>query len=171
MRTFRYISIRLKMPDRTYWAWWIAMLLFGGVIGNMSAEDKQVIAQPPPPPAEAQRVVLRGINFDFGKADIKPEAEPVLNAAARILRENPDVRVTIEGHTDAIGTDEYNMRLSERRAKVVKQYLVSRGVAAERLDIVGKGRSEPLVPSTTSEGQDNPAGRAINRRVELKIHP
>jgi OOP family OmpA-OmpF porin len=135
------------------------------------ATSSQVEPGSPLPPSLAQleRIILRGAHFDVGKADIKPEFEPVLKAAARILQKNPDARLTITGHTDTIGSDEYNQRLSERRAEAVKQYLVSRGVAAERLDVVGKGRSEPLVPSTTSEGRDNPDARAINRRVELRI--
>lgn len=121
-------------------------------------------------PAESQRIILRGILFDFGKTDLKYEAKPVLNAAARILREHPSMRVIIEGHTDALGTDDYNQQLSEQRALAVKQYLVSKGIEAERLQAVGKGRSEPLVPSITSEGKDNPDARAINRRAELKLH-
>ena len=124
---------------------------------------------PPPPPLEAKRIILRGINFDFNKATIKPAFTPVLDEAARLLQDNPAVRVSIEGHTDSIGTVAYNQRLSERRANAVKSYLVSRGVAADRLETVGYGKSQPIAPNTTPDGRDNPEGRAMNRRVELKI--
>ncbi len=125
---------------------------------------RAVAPPPPPPPSESKKIVLRGINFDFDKATIKREFVPVLDEAAQILKDNPQVRVTIEGHTDSIGTDAYNQRLSERRARAVKQYLVSRGVEASRLDTVGKGEREPIAPNT-KDGKDNPEGRAMNRRA------
>jgi OOP family OmpA-OmpF porin len=131
-------------------------------------------APPPPPsaapaPSESKRIVLRGINFDFNKYNIKREFAPVLDEAAQILKDNPSVKVTIEGHTDSIGSDAYNQRLSERRAAAVKHYLESRGVAAERLDTVGYGESRPIAPNKTPNGKDNPEGRAMNRRAELKV--
>jgi len=93
----------------------------------------------------------------------------VLDEAARILQENTSLQVTVEGHTDSIGTDAYNQKLSERRAQAVKQYLVSQGVAADRLETVGKGETAPIAPNTTDAGKDNPEGRAMNRRAELKV--
>jgi len=83
-------------------------------------------------------------------------------------RQNP-LCVTIEGHTDSIGSDAYNQRLSERRAAAVKQYLVSKGVGADRLTTVGRGEKDPVAPNTTPDGKDNPEGRAMNRRAELKV--
>jgi OOP family OmpA-OmpF porin len=74
----------------------------------------------------------------------------------------------IVGHTDSIGSDEYNQRLSERRAQAVKQYLVSKGIAASRLSTEGQGEREPIAPNT-EDGKDNPEGRAMNRRAELKV--
>jgi OOP family OmpA-OmpF porin len=122
----------------------------------------------PAAPSESKKIVLRGINFDFDKANIKKEFAPVLDEAAQILKDNPKVKVTVEGHTDSKGTDAYNQKLSERRAKAVKQYLVSRGVEASRLDTVGKGEKEPIADNTKN-GKDNPEGRALNRRAELKV--
>jgi outer membrane protein OmpA-like peptidoglycan-associated protein len=156
--------------------------LLGGLIGYLLAGEEPPppppppaprVAPPPPPPppplAEAKRIVLRGINFDFNKSNIKREFEPVLDEAARILQENPAVRVSVEGHTDSIGSEAYNQRLSERRANAVKRYLVAHGVAADRLEAVGKGESQPVAPNRTPDGKDNPEGRAMNRRVELKV--
>lgn len=159
--------------------------IIGGIIGYwLAGEEAPAVAQAPPPPAprpapapapappapaESKRIVLRGINFDFDKSNIKAEFRPVLDEAARILSDNPNINVTIEGHTDSKGTDAYNMRLSERRARAVKQYLTSKGVAADRLTTVGRGESEPIAPNTTDRGKDNPEGRAMNRRAELKV--
>jgi len=109
------------------------------------------------------------VNFDFDKANIKREFAPVLDEAAQILKDNPSVKVTIEGHTDSKGSDTYNQRLSERRAKAVKQYLVSRGIEASRLETIGKGESEPIADNSKN-GRDNPEGRAMNRRAELKVN-
>lgn len=122
----------------------------------------------PAPTSESKKIVLRGINFDFDKANIKKEFVPVLDEAAQILKDNPKVKVTVEGHTDSKGTDAYNQKLSERRAKAVKQYLVSRGIEANRLDTVGKGEKEPIADNMKN-GKDNPEGRAMNRRAELKV--
>lgn len=108
-------------------------------------------------------MVLRGIHFDFDKYNIKPEWEPVLDEAADVLTANPNIRVIIEGHTDAVGTDAYNMRLSERRAGAVYDYLLRKGIAANRMSTVGYGESQPKAGNDTAEG------RAINRRVELKV--
>jgi len=108
------------------------------------------------------------VNFDYDKTNIKPEFRPVLDEAAQTLKDNPDINVRIEGHTDEIASEEYNQELSERRAEAVKQYLVSRGVAADRLSTVGKGETEPIAPNTEN-GRDNPQGRAMNRRAELKV--
>jgi len=159
--------------------------ILGAAIGYWLAGEEPVVAQAPAPPpapppapapapraapspAESKRIVLRGINFDFDKANIKREFVPVLDEAAQILKDNPSVRVTIEGHTDSRGSDVYNQRLSERRANAVKQYLTSKGVAADQLDTVGRGEQEPVAPNTTPDGKDNPEGRAMNRRAELK---
>lgn len=125
-------------------------------------------SETPPPVKEIKKFVLRGVNFDYDKSNIRSDARAILDEAAQTLKDNPDVRVSIEGHTDSIGSDSYNQRLSERRAQAVKAYLVSKGVAASRLDTVGKGETEPIAPNTKG-GKDNPEGRAMNRRAELKV--
>ena len=151
----------------------------GGALGCLLTKEEVEAppAPPPPPPPQAEpapvapapkRIVLRGVNFDYDKSNIKPQFAPILDEAAQTLKDNPDINVSIEGHTDSIGSDEYNQRLSERRAQAVKQYLVSKGIAASRLSAVGKGEQEPIAPNT-KDGRDNPEGRAMNRRAELKI--
>ncbi len=108
-------------------------------------------------------IVLRGINFDFDSAVIKPEFEGVLDAGIEALKENPGVSVQVAGYTDSVGTDEYNQGLSERRANAVLGYLSTHGIDASRLSAVGNGESNPVADNATADG------RAQNRRVELNI--
>ena len=133
---------------------------------------KRKPAPPPPPPApeaaaepEAvqERIVLRGVNFDFDKSEIRPDASVILEEAASILSGKPDVQVRIEGHTDATGPEAYNQGLSERRADSVRTYLVEHGIAEAQLTSVGFGESNPISTNDTREG------RALNRRVELQV--
>jgi outer membrane protein OmpA-like peptidoglycan-associated protein len=107
--------------------------------------------------------VIAGIEFDFGKSTIRPGSRPLLDEAAKILNDYPDLQVEIAGHTDNVGAEETNIALSEKRAESVKSYLVSKGVAEERIKTRGAGPSEPL------ESNDTPEGRQKNRRIEFKL--
>ena len=113
--------------------------------------------------AAKKQIVLRGINFDFDKSNIKPEAEPVLDAAVDVLKENPGVNIRVAGYTDSTGPDAYNQGLSERRAKSVRDYLVAHGIEASRLTAVGFGEADPVASNDTKDG------RAQNRRVTLDV--
>lgn len=106
---------------------------------------------------------LRGVNFEFDKDRLLPESVVILDKAVEVLKAYPDIRVEVGGHTDSIGTDAYNMGLSDRRAKVVYDYLSANGIAADRLGPKGYGESTPIDTNDTSEG------RAKNRRTELVI--
>lgn len=134
--------------------------ILGALIGHALFDE-----EPPPPPPEAppvkRKLVLRGVQFAFDKATLRPEGKPILDEAAKILNENPDVRVQVQGYTDGIGSVEYNLGLSDRRAATVKDYLVGQGVAADRLTTKGFGKADPVASNETAEG------RAQNRRVEL----
>ena len=113
---------------------------------------------------------LRGVNFDFDKSELRPDAIAILNEAIEILQRYPELRVEVAGHTDAIGTDAYNQGLSERRAQAVYDYLTSNGIDASRLvGPNGYGESRPIAPNTNPDGSDNPEGRAQNRRTELNV--
>ena len=122
-----------------------------------------VFCAAPKPVAVEQKVVLRGINFDVDKANIKPEYQPILDEAASNLKAKPDVKVVITGYTDNTGAADYNMGLSERRAKSVMEYFASKGIAASRMQAVGRGLNDPVADNNTKDG------RALNRRVELKV--
>lgn len=102
------------------------------------------------------------IYFETGKAVLKPESLPQLDALVQILNKYEGAVLIIEGHTDSDGTDEYNQDLSQRRTEAVKQYLMSKGILESQLVAIGYGESKPI------DTNDNAAGKAKNRRVELK---
>jgi outer membrane protein OmpA-like peptidoglycan-associated protein len=108
-------------------------------------------------------IVLRGVNFEFDKARLTPNAQSILDGVAAELKAYPEIQVELSGHTDALGSDAYNQRLSERRAASVKAYLVEAGIDGSRMTTVGHGESQPVADNQTEEG------RELNRRTELKV--
>lgn len=122
--------------------------------GSMGGELEASLAQ-------YNRARVYGILFDFSSDEIKAESEPVLREVADILAKNPGWNLIIEGHTDSIDTEEFNLDLSRRRAASVKSYLVNLGIEAGRLETEGYGESRPVADNATE------LGRAQNRRVEL----
>jgi outer membrane protein OmpA-like peptidoglycan-associated protein len=110
-----------------------------------------------------QRFILRGVKFEFDSDRLTKPAEKILDDVADTLAAYPDVAVEVEGHTDSIGTDSYNLGLSERRANSVKRYLSGRGVAGSRMRPIGYGETKPIADNATPEGQEE------NRRVEFKV--
>jgi len=114
------------------------------------------------PPPKSCKLEIYGVNFDFDKATLKPESEPVLNEVLAIFKAEPKFSGEIGGHTDDVGKRDYNMKLSAERAGAVKVWLVAHGVEAGRIRTAGYGDTRPLVPNDTDEH------RAKNRRVELQ---
>jgi len=110
-----------------------------------------------------EKVVIKGVNFSMGSAQLLPEASATLRTVAQAMKASPKVEVEIGGHTDSVGTAPKNQRLSERRANSVKQFLVGEGVEAARLTTKGYGESEPVA------GNETLAGQANNRRVVFKV--
>ncbi len=106
---------------------------------------------------------FQNIYFESGKATLKPESYPVLDQIVELLKENPNVIVEIQGHTDDIGSEAFNLKLSQKRAEAVRQYLIDHGIEPDRLIAKGYGESKPIVPN------DSPENRAKNRRVEFVI--
>lgn len=106
--------------------------------------------------------------FDFDRAEIRADARPVLLKLSEILKAMRAASVEIVGHTDSMGTDAYNQRLSERRAASVKQWLAASGVASP-MTTQGKGESSPVAANRNPDGSDNPEGRQKNRRVEFIV--
>ncbi|HSX81643.1 MAG TPA: OmpA family protein [Candidatus Saccharimonadia bacterium] len=143
-------------------------------VGNYTArvtvdDGKGGINSATAPIAVSQKFVLteqgRKVLFDFNKATLKPEAKSQLAAALQALKEQPGLQTQIVGHTDGIGSDAYNMKLSQRRADSVATYLGQNGVPRQSIRTEARGKREPVAPNTTAEG------RAQNRRVEITVSP
>jgi len=110
-----------------------------------------------------QVLVFEDVHFEFDRFNLRPDALKILDDAVSKLQGSPNVRITIEGHCDSIGTSEYNLALGERRANSVRDYLANRGVAGARMRTVSYGEDRPIAPNTTAQG------RAMNRRGHLVV--
>ncbi|MBW8049992.1 MAG: OmpA family protein [Cytophagales bacterium] len=116
-----------------------------------------------------KKIILRNIFFDYNKSEIRSESEAELNRLLKLLTENPALKVQLSGHTDNIGSHEYNMELSQARADSVVEHLIKAGIEKERLEAVGYGETKPIAPNENPDGSDNPEGRQLNRRTEFEI--
>jgi outer membrane protein OmpA-like peptidoglycan-associated protein len=143
-------------------------------VGNYTAritvdDGKGGICSATAPITVIQRFVLteqgRKVLFDFDKATLKPEAKRQLEGVLQALREQPGIQTLVVGHTDGIGSDAYNMRLSQRRAESVANYLVQNGVPRQSIRTEWHGKRQPIASNATAEG------RAQNRRVEITLSP
>lgn len=142
----------------------------GNVIGNKMDKQAKEIKETLPG-AEVERVgdgikITMNesiVNFAFDSSNLTSAAQTNLDKLAQVLTNNPDTNINIYGHTDSKGADDYNMKLSERRANAVKAYLSSKGIASNRMMAKGEGESQPVATNDTD------AGRAQNRRVEFAI--
>ncbi len=146
----------------------------GAVLGALVGHylfDKEVapkvaaLPPPPPPPAPTPMEVLTGSHFAFNSAELAPSAISELSDTLDTLKGDPALRIRVDGHTDNVGSAAYNVQLSKRRAESVKRYLVSQGVAADRIETQGLGLTKPIADNDTAEG------RAKNRRVEVHKAP
>jgi len=116
-----------------------------------------------PPP------VFYNVYFSFNKSDIRQGASDTLQMVLATLNENPEMIVEVRGHTDAKGSDQYNINLSNKRSEAAINYLTKKGVDKNRLQPKAFGEAEPAAENQKTDGSDNPEGRALNRRVEFKI--
>jgi len=127
------------------------------------------VAPPPAPPAPVAEVPappqLKAVFFDFNKADIRPEGRQNLDEAIRWLKANSQARISLDGYADDRGTPPYNLKLSERRAIAVRDYLVAGGIDAKRISTTGSGETRAFAP-----GEDEAAWQ-LNRRVDLTVTP
>ncbi|WP_439858769.1 OmpA family protein [Pseudomonas sp. MBLB4136] len=142
---------------------------FGGGSKPAPAPAPVAMVEPTPAPVQAEepmemvRVEL-DVKFDFDKDRVKEESYSDIKNLADFMNQYPQTRTTVEGHTDSVGSDAYNQKLSERRANAVRQVLVNQyGVSGERVNAVGYGESRPVADNASD------AGRAINRRVEAEV--
>ncbi len=124
---------------------------------------KPAPAKPAPQPVKAAITIQAEALFDFDKSVLKPEGKKSLDEAIAKLKSIDVEMIIATGHTDSVGTDAYNQKLSERRATTVKEYLVSQGIAAAKVTTLGKGETQPVATNKTAEG------RAKNRRVDIEF--
>jgi outer membrane protein OmpA-like peptidoglycan-associated protein len=108
-------------------------------------------------------IVLKNIFFDVNKTDLKPESQVELDNLVQLMKDNPTLKIQINGHTDNVGKAADNLKLSNGRAQSVVAYITSKGIAAERLSAQGFGATQPV------DSNDSEEGRAKNRRTELKV--
>lgn len=142
----------------------------GEVVASIAYRRPNVVRLPELTPsnvdarADEKILITQKIHFEFNRSIIRPISYPILDDVVQLLKLNPQIRkVQVEGHTDAVGGDAYNQRLSESRARAVVAYLVSKGVPSDRLSAAGYGRSRPIADNNTAEG------RAKNRRTEFTV--
>ena len=115
-------------------------------------------------PLAGERIaIVTNVNFDFNQTNVRESVRQRLSRVIQTLKEMPEINVQIVGHTDDIGSAQYNLALSVRRAEVVRDYVSTRGIDAARLSAAGRGETQPLVSNATPEGQ------AVNRRVEFVV--
>ncbi len=146
----------------------------GAAIGNYMDKQQQALEEQLAAERQAHQIELERVredtiklnlssevSFDYDSASLKPSFYPALNKIANVIREHEKTSVEIVGHTDSRGSEEYNQRLSERRAEAVAEYLIGRGVDPARITTSGRGESEPRGTNSTE------AGRQLNRRVEI----
>ena len=141
----------------------------GGAIGRRMDKQEEELRQiegvevTRPSEGEIDVRLTSDILFDFNSSALRSESRQTLNELASNFSQYPDNRIVVEGHTDSVGSDAYNQRLSIRRSEAVKSYLVSKGVEKNRVYTEGKGEKQPVADNKTSEG------RAKNRRVEIEV--
>lgn len=164
--------------QKKFWIILAMVLVVPGLMFTVSCQKKVVaVEKPAPPPEKKEEVVVvpppakmddfvmqEDINFDFDKSTLTPNAQDNLMKKAEWMRENPDATVTIEGHADERGTNEYNLALGERRAESAKNFLVDLGIAPSRMTTISYGEERPIDP------QSNEEAWAKNRRGHFVIN-
>ncbi len=114
-------------------------------------------------------ITVENVYYDFNKWKLRPESFPALDELVNMLNDDPNMQIELSSHTDSKGSDSYNMKLSQRRAQSVVDYLVKKGIDKTRLKAQGYGESQPVAENENPDGTDNPDGRQKNRRTEFKV--
>lgn len=139
--------------------WRVVLLLVAGLLtAGCEKEEVKVVQK-----EIGTTITLEDINFEFGKAELLPGARQTIDPLVEVLRKEPQRNVLIEGFTDSIGNDQYNIKLSLQRANAVRDAITAKGIRADRITTKGYGEQFPVASNET------PAGRQKNRRVEIII--
>jgi OOP family OmpA-OmpF porin len=126
---------------------------------------EKIVTREVPKIVEVERIVFPAVAFRFDSAELTELGKGQVYLAAQKIKEKSDLTVVIEGHTDSVGTDEYNQKLGLRRAQTIMKELAGQGVAPDRMSAATLGESKPLL------GQETDWARAVNRRVEFQVKP
>jgi outer membrane protein OmpA-like peptidoglycan-associated protein len=161
-------TYHLATKEKEYW---VRLFNFGGTANDvehftlyileMEPMKQEVRASEMLDALNKEGFVVLYINFETGKSDIKPESQPIVDQIFEMLKQNPGLKVSIEGHTDNVGSDKSNQTLSENRAKSVMNALISKGIDKSHLSYMGWGSTKPIADNSTEDG------RYKNRRVEI----
>lgn len=114
-------------------------------------------------------ITIKNILYDFDKATLRPESVKALDEIVGIMNDNPVIKIELSSHTDSVGSDTYNLVLSQNRAQSCVDYIISKGISVERITAKGYGKTRPLVPNSFPDGRDNPGNRQLNRRTEFTV--
>jgi OOP family OmpA-OmpF porin len=114
-------------------------------------------------------IVIKNVLYDFAKSTLRPESEKVLDEIVKILVDNPTIKIELSAHTDSVGSDAYNLKLSQDRAQSCVDYMITKGIADNRIFAKGYGKTRPIAPNSLPNGKDNPDGRQLNRRTEFTV--
>ena len=120
-------------------------------------------------PTTVSDLFIKNIFFDFDRSFLRDQSTVQLDKLHSILTKNPSYSAELHAHTDAMGSDTYNVALSKRRGYKTKNYLVKKGIGADRLDVQVYGEDRPVAKNAYTDGVDSPEGRQLNRRVEIRI--
>lgn len=142
---------------------------YQAAIGEVTPEPVIEPEPEPEPEPQVKIVVIRAIFFDFDKYDLSAHARTKLDELTEVMKLYPELVVLVTGHTDAKGSDTYNLALSKRRANSAVSYLKEKGIKTEQLQIKGAGESQPVAINSLNDGSDSPDGRKLNRRVVFNI--
>jgi OOP family OmpA-OmpF porin len=153
-----YVEAGDLLKDEGMFKQFVQDVFYGKVKEAPAVVVPEKITKPIP-----ERIILRGVQFDSNSANIKPASIPVLDKNVMLLRQYPELRVVIEAHTDSTGSEDYNSKLSLKRAEAIYNYFISQGISANRMKTIGYGETRPIADNSTAEG------RALNRRVEIRI--
>ena len=162
------------MRDKAYEVYWqcntdeaIRLAIEAKRLADALCPQKAVVEPPPPPPPPPPKVIDKltvHANFDFDKSRVKQQDYQQLNEAIEFIKKYPGAKIVVEGHTDSIGTEQYNQKLSEKRAEAIRKYFVANGnIDGSRITTSGYGESRPVDTNKTD------SGRAQNRRSEILI--
>ena len=159
----------LEMEKETEKGWRVVGLNMSKMLAD-NAKSSTLVGIPYSPlvlnPKGGESIALY---YEYNQAELHPRAKKQLEIVASILKARPTRKLKIGGHTDALGTDAYNIDLSKRRAEAVKEFMIITGVPVDQVETIGFGKAAPLSPNVNPDGTDNPEGRSRNRRAEILL--